>query len=219
MPRKSRGYDRHVPAPDPKYGSVKYAKFINYIMERGKKNVARKIFYDALDIVGEKVAAMPVATPTTPARQTGHPSLEKEGKTAAATSKPTDNKIAIDKSEDKKAAPAASPKQDKKLDGRAVFDIALKNVAPIMELKSRRIGGANYQVPMEVQEPRKTTLGMRWLLAAARSKKGMRMAERLAGEIMDAYNKTGIAMKKREDVHRMAEANKAFAHFARFGRR
>ena len=88
-----------------------------------------------------------------------------------------------------------------------------------MELKSRRIGGANYQVPMEVQEPRKTTLGMRWLLAAARSKKGMRMAERLAGEIMDAYNKTGIAMKKREDVHRMAEANKAFAHFARFGRR
>ena len=109
--------------------------------------------------------------------------------------------------------------QEKKLDGRAVFDIALKNVAPIMELKSRRIGGANYQVPMEVQEPRKTTLGMRWLLAAARSKKGMRMAERLAGEILDAYNKTGIAMKKREDVHRMAEANKAFAHFARFGRR
>ena len=88
-----------------------------------------------------------------------------------------------------------------------------------MELKSRRIGGANYQVPMEVMEPRRTTLAMRWLLAAAQSKKGISMAERLAGEILDAYNKTGAAMKKREDTHRMAEANKAFAHFARFGRR
>lgn len=198
MPRKSRSYDKHVPEPDPKYGSVKYAKFINYIMERGKKNVARKIFYDALDIVGEKVANLPSPTQSAPA-----PSK-------------TDAK-------DQKATPSTgsgpSAKEDKKLDGRQVFDIALKNVAPIMELKSRRIGGANYQVPMEVMEPRRTTLAMRWLLAAAQSKKGIRMAERLAGEIMDAFNKTGIAMKKREDVHRMAEANKAFAHFARFGRR
>lgn len=186
MPRKSRSYDKHVPEPDPKYGSVKYAKFINYIMERGKKNVARKIFYDALDIVGDKVKDVPVAA-TAP---------------AAAGAKVS-----------------ADDKAPKKLDGRAVFDIALKNIAPIMELKSRRVGGANYQVPMEVMEPRRTTLAMRWLLAAAKSKKGIRMAERLAGEIMDAYNKTGIAMKKREDVHRMAEANKAFAHFARFGRR
>jgi small subunit ribosomal protein S7 len=207
MPRKSRSYDKHVPEPDPKYGSVKYAKFINYIMERGKKNVARKIFYDALEIVGEKIEQVAVkasssATPTTPSAS-HTPFLEKEGK-AVATAKV----IADDK-----------PSAPKKLDGRGVFDIALKNVAPIMELKSRRIGGANYQVPMEVMEPRRTTLGMRWLLAAAKSKKGVRMAERLAGEIMDAYNKTGIAMKKREDVHRMAEANKAFAHFARFGRR
>jgi len=192
MPRKSRSYDKHVPEPDPKYGSVKYAKFINYIMERGKKNVARKIFYDALDIVGEKIDAIPAP--------------------AAAKALVSDKEAGPKVIADDKPAP-------KKLDGRAVFDIALKNVAPIMELKSRRIGGANYQVPMEVMEPRKTTLGMRWLLAAAKGKKGIRMAERLAGEIMDAYNKTGIAMKKREDVHRMAEANKAFAHFARFGRR
>jgi len=148
-------------------------------MERGKKNVARKIFYDALDIVEEKMTAVQAATPA-----------DKDGK-----------------------------KEEKKLDGRQVFDIALKNVSPIMEIKGRRIGGSNYQVPMEVQEPRKTTLGMRWLLAASKSKKGMRMAERLAAEIMDAYNKQGGAIKKREDVHRMAEANKAFAHFARFGRR
>ena len=190
MPRKSRSYDKHVPEPDPKYGSVKYAKFINYIMERGKKNIARRIFYDALQIVEEKVKTLPVA---------------------ATAAKPT--------AEKSPAADKADKSVEKKLDGRQVFDIALKNVAPIMELKSRRIGGANYQVPMEVMEPRRTTLGMRWLLAAAKGKKGIRMAERLAGEIMDAYNKTGIAMKKREDVHRMAEANKAFAHFARFGRR
>ena len=180
MPRKSRSYDKHTPLPDPKFGSVKYAKFINYIMERGKKNVARKIFYDALEIVTEKMSALPAAT-----------APDKDGK----------------------------PQPEKKMDGRQVFDIALKNVSPIMEIKGRRIGGSNYQVPMEVQEPRKTTLGMRWLLAAAKGKKGMRMAERLAIEIMDAYNKTGGAIKKREDVHRMAEANKAFAHFARFNRR
>ncbi len=183
MPRKSRSYDKHTPAPDPKYGSVKYAKFINYLMERGKKNVARKIFYDALEIVSEKVNQQPAATPAAP------------------------------KSPEDKAA----PKQ--KIDGRQAFDQALKNVAPMMELKSRRIGGANYQVPMEVMEPRKTTLAMRWLLIAARSRKGAPMKEKLAAEIVDAYNRQGSAMKKREDTHRMAEANKAFAHFARFGRR
>jgi len=171
MPRKARSYDKHVPAPDPKYGSVKYAKFINYLMERGKKNVARKIFYDALDIVTEKMKN--------------------------------------EKLED----------GQKPLDGRAVFDIALKNIAPIMELKSRRIGGANYQVPVEVMEPRKTTLGIRWLLAAARAKKGAPMSQKLATEIIDGYNKVGAAIKKREDTHKMAEANKAFAHFARFNRR
>jgi small subunit ribosomal protein S7 len=143
-------------------------------MERGKKNVARKIFYDALDIITEKMSADTSA-----------------GTEGAA----------------------------KKMDGRAVFDQALKNVSPIMEIKGRRIGGSNYQVPMEVQEPRKTTLGMRWLLAAAKSKKGAPMAQKLATEVMDAFNKVGSAMKKREDVHKMAEANKAFAHFARFNRR
>jgi small subunit ribosomal protein S7 len=88
-----------------------------------------------------------------------------------------------------------------------------------MELKSRRIGGANYQVPMEVMEPRRTTLGMRWIIIAARAKKGAPMAEKLATEIIDGFNKVGAAIKKRDDTHRMAEANKAFAHFARFGRR
>lgn len=171
MPRRARSYDKHVPAPDPKFGSVKYAKFINYLMERGKKSVAQKIFYSALDVVTEKM-------------------------------KGAENKSAEN-------AP----------DGRAVFDIAMKNVAPLMEIKGRRIGGSNYQVPMEVMEPRRTTLGMKWLVAAARARKGAPMHQKLAGEIIDAYNKTGSAIKKREDTHRMAEANKAFAHFARFGNR
>ena len=88
-----------------------------------------------------------------------------------------------------------------------------------MEIKGLRIGGSNYQVPMEVMEPRRSALSMKWMIAAARAKKGAPMAEKLAAEIMDAFNKQGAAIKKREDVHRMAEANKAFAHFARFGRR
>jgi|SRR6185503_19232581 len=175
MPRRSRSFEKHLPAPDPKFGNVKYGKFINYLMERGKKSVAQKIFYSSLDIVETKLKDQ----------------------------KPPEN--------------AAGDKEKQALDPRQVFDAALKNVAPIMEVKGRRIGGSNYQVPMEVMEPRRTALGMKWMIAAARSKKGMPMAQKLALEIIDAFNKTGSAIKKREDTHRMAEANKAFAHFARFG--
>ena len=166
MPRRARSFEKHVPNPEPKFASVKYAKFINYLMERGKKTVSQKIFYDALDIVEEKMKA---------------------NKEAEVT------------------------------DSRQIFDIALKNIAPLMEIKGRRIGGSNYQVPMEVQEPRRTSLGMKWMIAAARARKGAPMREKLAAEIVDGFNKLGAAVKKREDTHRMAEANKAFAHFARFG--
>jgi small subunit ribosomal protein S7 len=166
MPRRARSFEKHLPSPDPKFASIKYAKFINYLMERGKKTVSQKIFYDALDIVEEKMKA---------------------NKDAEVT------------------------------DSRQVFDIALKNIAPLMEIKGRRIGGSNYQVPMEVQEPRRTSLGMKWMIAAARARKGAPMRQKLAQEIVDAFNKIGAAVKKREDTHRMAEANKAFAHFARFG--
>ncbi|MFZ5982370.1 MAG: 30S ribosomal protein S7 [Patescibacteria group bacterium] len=98
--------------------------------------------------------------------------------------------------------------------GLNVFEQALKNVSPLVELKSKRVGGANYQVPMPVVGERRTTLALRWIKNACKAKKGKRMAEKLADELIDASNKTGMAMKKREDVHRMAEANKAFAHFA-----
>lgn len=215
MPRKSRSYDKHTPLPDPKYGSVKYAKFINYMMERGKKNTARQIFYDALEIVTEKLSEMPAPAPQAAQAPSAVP--------AKSGSKPKTGETS-DKLKPEQKGPSGKPEdqhkaQLQKLDGRTVFDQALKNAAPLMELKSRRIGGANYQVPMEVMEPRRTAIGMKWMIAAARSKKGQPMAQKLAGEIMDAYNKTGAAMKKREDTHRMAEANKAFAHFARFNRR
>ena len=166
MPRKARKLKRPTVAPDPKFGNEKYGKFINYLMQRGKKSVAQKIFYKALEEVTQKMS-----TPENP------------------------------------------------LEGKQVFEIALKNITPLVEVKGRRIGGANYQVPMEVQEPRKTSLGMNWIIDAARGKKGRPMAQELATELMEAYNKLGAAIKKREDVHKMAEANKAFAHFARFQRR
>jgi small subunit ribosomal protein S7 len=103
---------------------------------------------------------------------------------------------------------------DTKKGGLNVFEQAIKNISPLVELKSRRVGGANYQVPIPVAGERRTTLAIRWLKAAASSKKGKNMSRKLAEELIDASNKTGAAMKKREDVHRMAEANKAFAHFA-----
>jgi small subunit ribosomal protein S7 len=171
MPRKARSYKKHPITADNKYNSVKIAKFINYVMTRGKKTVASKVVYGAFDIIEKGMSA--------------------EGGSASGG----------------------------KSDPKNVFEQAIRNVSPIVEVKGRRIGGANYQVPMEVQEPRKTTLGMKWVIDAARAKKGKPMAQKLASELMDAYNKQGAAIKKREDVHKMAEANKAFAHFARFQRR
>ncbi len=141
---------------DGRYGSLLVSQMINKIMHDGKKTVAQKIVYGALERLEKK---------------TGKPALE-----ALAQS--------------------------------------LDNAGPQLELKSRRIGGANYQVPYEVKGERKTVMGVRWIIEAARSKKGMPMEERLAGELIDAFNNTGNAVKKKADSHKMAEANKAFAHFA-----
>ena len=139
------------------FNSTKVAKFTNYIMERGKKTVARKIVYDAMELIKEKTK--------------------------------TQNPLEI-------------------------FDTALKNTVPSLEVKSRRVGGANYQVPIEVTPQRKIALSMKWIIDAARNKKGARMAEKLANEIIAASKNEGEAVKKRENTHKMAEANKAFAHFA-----
>ena len=143
---------------DPVYNSILASKFINCLMWDGKKNAARKIFYDALEILRKKI-------------------------------------------ED--------------VDPIEVFTTALENVKPLVEVRSKRVGGASYQVPTPVRAARAQSLCIRWILGAVRDKKGQPTAQKLAAELFDAYNKQGVAYTKRENVHRMAEANKAFAHFAR----
>ncbi|MEW5757759.1 MAG: 30S ribosomal protein S7 [Pseudomonadota bacterium] len=146
---------KRVPLPDPKFGSEVLARFVNVLMVDGKKSVAERIVYGALDRVQEK---------------SGKACIE-----------------ALDK--------------------------ALENVRPMVEVKSRRVGGATYQVPVEVRPDRRTALAMRWIVDAARKRSEKGMELRLAGEILDALESRGSAVKKREDTHRMAEANKAFAHY------
>ena len=149
---------KHVIVPDREYDSVTLSKFINNVMESGKKNTARKIVYGAFEEIKK---------------------LEKEA------------------------------------DPIAVFDTALKNVGPNMEVRSRRVGGANYQIPREVRPERKNALAMRWIIEAAKKQSGGRtMQKRLAEELISASKNEGEAVKKRENVHKMAEANRAFAHFA-----
>ena len=143
--------------PDPVFSSPLVTRFVNNLMLDGKKSVAERVFYGALDIVGKRI---------------------------------------------KDAEP------------QKVFETAVSNVKPMVEVKSKRVGGATYQVPIEVGPKRQQSLAIRWILEAARAKKGKPMAVRLAGELMDAYKREGAAMTVRENTHRMAEANKAFAHFA-----
>jgi len=157
MSRRTRAPKRVI-LPDPKYGSELLAKFMNMIMSDGKKSVAERIIYGALDRISEKGVAE------------GAQSLE-------------------------------------------VLEQALENVKPVVEVKSRRVGGATYQVPIEVRPARRQTLAMRWVIEAARRRSEKSMAHRLAHELMDAAENRGTAVKKKEDVHRMAEANKAFSHY------
>ena len=154
MPRKYRPPKQKV-EPDVRYNSIRVSQFINRIMKGGKKSVAQRIMYDALDIIGER------------AKQ---PPLE-------------------------------------------VLEQAVSNVTPMLEVKPRRVGGSTYQIPMEVTRHRQISLSLRWLLNAARSRPGKSMAEKLASEVLDAARETGAAFKKKEDTHRMAEANRAFAHY------
>jgi small subunit ribosomal protein S7 len=154
MPRR-REVPKRVILPDPKYGSEMLAKFINMVMERGKKSVAEGIVYGAMDHMSERGKGEPME----------------------------------------------------------LLDQALDNVRPVVEVKSRRVGGATYQVPIEVRSIRRTTLAMRWIIEASRKRSEKSMARRLAGELLDAAESRGTAVKKREDTHRMAEANKAFAHY------
>ena len=154
MPRRAKVQRREV-LPDPKYNSELVSRFINKVMERGKKGLAERIVYDAFEIIETR---------------TGRNALE-------------------------------------------VFQQALQNATPIIEVKPRRVGGATYQVPVQIEGTRRLSLAIRWLLQASRSRAGRTMSEKLAAELMDAFNNTGATIKRREDTHRMAEANKAFAHY------
>lgn len=154
VPRRGSVPKREVP-PDPVYGNPLATAMMNRLLLKGKKGVAEKIFYRAMEIIKEK---------------TGKDPLE-------------------------------------------IFDRALKNVMPILEVRPRRVGGATYQVPVEVRPTRRTALGLRWIVTAARSRSERTMAEKLAAELIDASQGTGAAVKRREDTHKMAEANKAFAHY------
>jgi small subunit ribosomal protein S7 len=154
MSRKGQARVREI-FPDPKFHDRTVAKFVNVVMERGKKSIAERILYGALDLAAER----------------------------------------------------------SKEEGLVVFKRALDNVRPAVEVRSRRVGGANYQVPVEVRPLRRSSLAMRWLAAAARARSEKSMVDRLANEILEAANNRGGAVKKREDTHRMAEANRAFAHY------
>ncbi len=154
MPRKGPAPRRQLLA-DPVYDSVLATRFINRLLTRGKRSVAERIFYGALDTVQQR---------------SGQPPIE-------------------------------------------VFERALRNVMPVVEVRPRRVGGATYQVPIEVRPDRRQALGIRWLVRAARGRGGRTMTERLAAELLDAANNQGAAVKRREDSHRMAEANKAFGHY------
>ncbi|MDR2324514.1 30S ribosomal protein S7 [Comamonas sp. GB3 AK4-5] len=155
MPRRREVPKREI-LPDPKFGNVELSKFMNVIMEGGKKAVAERIIYGALELIAKK-----------------------------------------------------SPEKD----ALEVFTTAINNVKPMVEVKSRRVGGANYQVPVEVRPVRRLALSMRWIKEAARKRGEKSMAQRLANELMEATEGRGGAMKRRDEVHRMAEANKAFSHF------
>jgi small subunit ribosomal protein S7 len=156
MPRRGNIEKRETP-PDARYSSVIVQRFINKVMQRGKKSVAERIVYDAMDLAADRVKRTPME----------------------------------------------------------VFEQALRNASPSIEVKPKRVGGATYQVPVEVKADRRYALAMRWILMSARSRSGRPMHERLAAELVDAFNNTGSTIKRKDDVHKMAEANRAFAHYGR----
>ena len=164
---RRRAAEKRVVLPDPKYGNVTVAKFVNCMMECGKKAIAEKVIYQAFDLLEDK------------AKKEGDDGEQGGGSSGAI----------------------------------ALFSQAIENAGPMVEVRSRRVGGATYQVPVEVSEIRRLALAMRWLIAAARKRAGKSMAICLAAELFDAAKGRGEAVKKREDAHRMAKANQAFAHF------
>ena len=179
---------------DPKYHNKTVARFINMVMYSGKKSLAERIVYDALDFIEDKQDK----------------ELINLVKSASALPSVHGNVNRGDDDENGEEENSDAPAHHH---GVQVLQCALNNVRPLVEVRSRRVGGSTYQVPVEVRNTRSVALGMRWLISAARKRRGKSMAVRLAAELIDAVKNTGDAIKKREDTHKMAEANKAFAHY------
>lgn len=179
MARRREAAKRKI-VPDPVYGSETVAKFINTVMKHGKKSIAEKIVYGAIEELGKKAS-----------KHAHH--AHDEDKTHGKMAK--------------------SHKQKEKIDPTLeIFFRAIDNVSPVVEVKAKRVGGSTYQIPVEVRPERRQTLSMRWLIEAAQARVGQSMAKRLAAEMMDAAENRGGAFKKKEETHRMAKANQAFAH-------
>jgi small subunit ribosomal protein S7 len=196
MPRRKAAVKREI-LPDPLYGSDRLAKFINVIMRRGKKSLAENIVYEALNEVSKRLnkAHAKKETEGEGSGSEGKGGQGGQGGRGAASIKP------------------ATKTQAGNKDGLEVLDKALNNVRPTVEVKSRRVGGATYQVPIEVSIDRGIALAMRWVVKAAKDRSEKTMILRLAAEMMDAHEGRGTAVKIRDDMHRMAKANQAFAHY------
>ncbi len=182
--------------PDPVCNSKLVSKFINCLMTDGKKSVAQRVFYDAMDIIRTSMK---------------DPSRQKTRLGTPLDTRPTTKISAGRLTAEKRESRIQKPESSDELE---VFETAVNNVKPLLEVRSKRVGGASYQVPMQVSPKRQQSLAFRWILQSARAKKGKPMCQRLASELMDASKGHGGAMTTRENIHRMAEANKAFAHFA-----
>lgn len=183
MPRRRVSAKREI-LPDPMHGSLLIAKFINRVMTSGKKAVAEKIVYSALEKVQERMKSK-----QTQAASSNH---EEDGESGSSTGSVVRTKSVVD-----------------------VLESVLDNVRPIVEVRPRRVGGSTYQIPTEVRVDRRDALAMRWVIEAAQNRSEKSMVLKLAGELFDAFEGRGTAVKKRETVHAMAKANQAFAHFAR----
>ena len=220
---------KRVIIPDPIFGDHVLAKFINCLMKNGKKSVAEKTVYGALRRVGERIDLNPpkeASAPKQAVKESDDLGLDEEGEGGETGSGSVDS-VAVAASEAAPASKSAKAKPDPKAKALvkdfthagfrqlvlSKFSEALEAISPKVEVKSRRVGGATYQVPIEVQPRRRLALAMRWLVEGALARSEKTMMLRLAGEILDAVEGRGAAVKKREDMHRMAKANQAFAHY------
>ena len=206
MSRRHSAEKREI-IPDPKYGDVVLTKFMNSIMYEGKKSTAERIVYGAFDIVENRARANPIEV-FRAALDNVAPMIEVRSRRVGGAT----YQVPVEVRTERRQALAIIGERTGK-DPLEALEQSIKTLTPTLEVRSRRVGGATYQVPVEVRTERRQALAIRWLIQAARSRNDRTMIERLSAELLDAANNRGNAVKKREDTHRMAEANRAFSHY------